>query len=62
MASVGSTAIREFIERHQPLLALHGHVHESRAAERIGRTLCLNPAPTTPMGRSTAPSSRSPTT
>jgi Icc-related predicted phosphoesterase len=31
------------IERHQPLLGLHGHIHESRNATTIGRTLCLNP-------------------
>jgi Icc-related predicted phosphoesterase len=43
LVPVGSTAVREFIERHQPLLGLHGHVHESRAAELLGRTLCLNP-------------------
>lgn len=40
---VGSTAVRELIERFQPLLSLHGHVHESAAAARIGRTLCINP-------------------
>lgn len=40
---VGSTAVRELIERFQPALALHGHVHESRGATRIGRTLCVNP-------------------
>lgn len=40
---VGSTAVRELIERHQPLLSLHGHVHESPGAKRIGRTLCINP-------------------
>jgi Icc-related predicted phosphoesterase len=43
MGPVGSTAVRDFIERRQPLLGLHGHVHESKAAEQIGRTLCLNP-------------------
>ncbi|MFN8163548.1 MAG: hypothetical protein U0R26_06900 [Solirubrobacterales bacterium] len=43
MAPCGSTAVREVIERYQPLVALHGHVHESRAANRIGRTLCINP-------------------
>lgn len=43
MASVGSTAVRAAIEKHQPLLGLHGHIHESKAIERIGRTLCLNP-------------------
>ena len=40
---VGSRAVRAVIERHQPLLGLHGHVHESRGEARIGRTLCLNP-------------------
>jgi Icc-related predicted phosphoesterase len=35
--------VREVIERHQPLLALHGHIHESRATTNIGRTLCVNP-------------------
>jgi len=40
---VGSTAVRDVIERHQPMLALHGHVHESAGAIRIGRTLCINP-------------------
>jgi Icc-related predicted phosphoesterase len=43
MIPVGSTAVRELIERFQPVLALHGHVHESRGATRIGRTLCINP-------------------
>lgn len=41
--SAGSTAVRRAIEKYQPLLGLHGHIHESRGASRIGRTLCLNP-------------------
>jgi len=43
MVPVGSVAVRSAIEKHQPLLGLHGHIHESKGAERIGRTLCLNP-------------------
>jgi Icc-related predicted phosphoesterase len=43
MIGVGSIAVRQFIEERQPLVALHGHVHESRGAEQLGRTLCLNP-------------------
>jgi uncharacterized protein len=43
MASVGSTAVRDAIARHQPLVGLHGHIHESRGATWIGRTMCLNP-------------------
>jgi uncharacterized protein len=40
---VGSTAVRQAIERHQPALALHGHIHEARGTHRLGRTLCINP-------------------
>jgi Icc-related predicted phosphoesterase len=43
LISVGSTSVRTLIERHQPMLALHGHIHESRAATEIGRTVCINP-------------------
>jgi Icc-related predicted phosphoesterase len=43
LAGVGSTAVRGTIERHQPPLALHGHIHESRGTVRIGKTLCINP-------------------
>jgi Icc-related predicted phosphoesterase len=40
---VGSTAVRTLIERHQPVLSLHGHIHESKGVVRIGRTTCVNP-------------------
>jgi hypothetical protein len=40
---VGSTALRKSIETVQPLLGLHGHIHEGRGASRIGKTLCINP-------------------
>ena len=43
MQSVGSEAVRRVLERHQPMLGLHGHIHESRGAVRIGRTLSINP-------------------
>jgi uncharacterized protein len=39
---VGSTAVRQIIEEYQPLLALHGHIHESRGDAQIGRTLAIN--------------------
>jgi uncharacterized protein len=39
---VGSTAVRRLIEEYQPLLALHGHIHESRGAATLGRTLAIN--------------------
>src|SRR5579863_103712 len=40
---VGSHAVRDAIKKYQPPVSLHGHIHESRGAQRIGRTLCLNP-------------------
>lgn len=42
-APVGSIAVRKSIEEHQPMLGLHGHIHEGRGEARLGRTLCLNP-------------------
>ena len=39
----GSLSVRRAVEQHQPLLGLHGHIHESPGAVRIGRTLCINP-------------------
>jgi uncharacterized protein len=40
---VGSKAVRETIKKYQPVVGLHGHIHESRAAQKIGSTMCLNP-------------------
>jgi Icc-related predicted phosphoesterase len=39
----GSSAVRAALERHQPMLGLHGHIHEAQAVARIGRTLAVNP-------------------
>jgi len=43
MIPVGSVAVREAIEKYQPVVGLHGHIHECRGAVKIGRTVCLNP-------------------
>lgn len=43
MASVGSTAVRDFILKYQPLLGLHGHIHESAGITKLGRSTCINP-------------------
>jgi Icc-related predicted phosphoesterase len=43
MAHVGSQAVRDAIERWQPLLGLHGHIHESRGVVKLGSTMCVNP-------------------
>src|SRR6266446_955667 len=40
---VGSTAVRQAIDKHQPLLSLHGHIHESKGAVKLGKTLSINP-------------------
>lgn len=50
---VGSIAIKRFIETHQPLLTLHGHVHESTRLTKhwritIGKTTCFNGSTDTP--------------
>lgn len=43
LGPVGSTAVREAIERHQPIASIHGHVHESAGFRRIGKTMAFNP-------------------
>jgi uncharacterized protein len=40
---VGSTAVRQIIEKYQPVLSVHGHIHESGGERRIGETLSINP-------------------
>jgi Icc-related predicted phosphoesterase len=46
--SAGSRSIKDFIERNQPLITLHGHIHESPELsgaymDRIGKTISINP-------------------
>jgi Icc-related predicted phosphoesterase len=43
MIPVGSTAVREVILKHQPLLGLHGHIHESSGIRKLGNTTLVNP-------------------
>ena len=50
--SIGSRAISRFIEKHQPYLTLHGHIHEAPSLSgtyfnRIGKTICINPGHST---------------
>ncbi|MBD3349201.1 MAG: phosphoesterase [Candidatus Eisenbacteria bacterium] len=40
---VGSKAVAEAIERHQPMIGLHGHIHESYGHDHIGETPVINP-------------------
>jgi uncharacterized protein len=43
IAEAGSTAVRDALRTHQPLVGLHGHIHESRGSAKIGSTPVLNP-------------------
>lgn len=43
MIPVGSRAVRQAVEKYQPIVSLHGHIHESRSAQKIGKTVCINP-------------------
>jgi len=54
--SAGSRSIKAFIEENQPLLTLHGHLHESPElsgtyCDRIGETLSINPGQFTSASR-----------
>jgi uncharacterized protein len=42
-AGAGSASVRKAIEKYQPMLGLHGHIHESQGMVKIGRTTCINP-------------------
>ncbi len=43
MIHVGSISVRKAIEKYQPKISFHGHIHESRGVDRIGSTLIFNP-------------------
>ena len=43
LTPIGSRAVRMFIDRLQPPLTLHGHIHESPGVERLGKTISVNP-------------------
>jgi hypothetical protein len=44
-AHVGSTAVREFIEKYQPDVCVCGHIHEARGTDVIGKTQIVNCGP-----------------
>lgn len=43
MIGAGSTTVRDLIMKYQPTVGLHGHIHESAGAIRLGKTICINP-------------------
>jgi Icc-related predicted phosphoesterase len=51
LVPVGSHAVRDVIKKHEPLLGLHGHIHEGKGAIHVGKTLCLNPGSMYEQGR-----------
>jgi Icc-related predicted phosphoesterase len=51
LVPVGSHAVRDVIKEYQPLLGLHGHIHEGKGAIRVGKTLCINPGSMYEQGR-----------
>jgi Icc-related predicted phosphoesterase len=46
----GCQTLSDIIKEHQPLLGLHGHIHEGRAKINIGNTICINPGSVYPEG------------
>ncbi len=46
----GCKALYKVIEEHQPMLGIHGHIHEGRGNIKIGKTTCVNPGSVYPEG------------
>jgi Icc-related predicted phosphoesterase len=51
LVPAGSHAVRDVVMQYQPLLGLHGHIHEGKGAIRLGKTLCINPGSMYEQGR-----------
>ncbi|MEE9508432.1 MAG: hypothetical protein V3V44_04015 [Anaerolineales bacterium] len=43
MIPVGSTAVKEALLKYQPMLGLHGHIHEAAGIRKLGSTTIVNP-------------------
>jgi Icc-related predicted phosphoesterase len=43
VAAAGSSAVRDAIERFEPMLSLHGHIHEAAGVRDLGHTTAVNP-------------------
>jgi len=43
MIPVGSTAVKEALLKYQPMLGLHGHIHEAAGIRKLGKTTIVNP-------------------
>lgn len=43
MIPVGSKAVMTVIDKYEPILGLHGHIHEGKGTRKYKKTLCVNP-------------------
>jgi Icc-related predicted phosphoesterase len=43
LVPVGSKSVLAVIEKYQPILGLHGHIHEGKGTRKYKKTLCINP-------------------
>ena len=43
LVSVGSKSVLQVIDKYQPILGLHGHIHEGKGTRKYKKTLCINP-------------------
>jgi Icc-related predicted phosphoesterase len=43
LVPVGSKSVLHVIDKYQPLLGLHGHIHEGKGTRKYKKTLCINP-------------------
>jgi len=43
LVPVGSKSVLQVIEKYQPILGLHGHIHEGKGTRKLRKTLCINP-------------------
>jgi len=43
LVPVGSKSVLAVIDKYQPLLGLHGHIHEGKGTRKYKKTLCINP-------------------
>jgi Icc-related predicted phosphoesterase len=46
----GCETLSEVIKEQQPMLGIHGHIHEGRGNIKIGKTVCVNPGSVYPEG------------
>ncbi len=43
LVPVGSKSVLAMLDKYQPLLGLHGHIHEGKGTRKYKKTLCINP-------------------